>query len=325
MEKPPARGRGKFQGGDRPRGNRRMDGPSPCGKSSAARGDGLRHQNSPIWHRLSVAPANMAPKAKPMDRKSMARAYVLMARPPGSRNTPARAGCAGNAGTWGGSASRHALLAGRAADKVICRHRSIGNFKNAVQMAAPRHHHIRHPLRYRDGVSPHLFSKKGLGHIFLRQPSTEFHGRVLPFSLKSCQANFANGALRDQFKVSYNPRMGKKSRIIREPMPTLRAWRESLGLSRQDVANKIGTLVQGGQPVDQATIAKWESGETAVRFTDLKLLAQIYGTSPDRLLFDPGDNLTPDLLKRAHSILVSKDKKAIEAWLSSGEFLPDQR
>lgn len=74
---------------------------------------------------------------------------------------------------------------------------------------------------------------------------------------------------------------------------------------------------------DQATIAKWESGETAVRVIDLKLLAEIYGTSPDRLLFNPGDNLTPHLMQRAHHILTTKDKSALDRWLSSGTDLPD--
>ena len=76
-------------------------------------------------------------------------------------------------------------------------------------------------------------------------------------------------------------------------------------------------------PTDQATIAKWEPGETSVRLTDLKLLAEIYGTTPDRLLFDPGDNVTPELMRRAHVILTTKDRAALAAWLQSGEFLPD--
>jgi transcriptional regulator with XRE-family HTH domain len=77
-------------------------------------------------------------------------------------------------------------------------------------------------------------------------------------------------------------------------------------------------------PTDQATIAKWESGETSVRVTDLQILAQVYGTTADRLLFDPGDNVTPELMKRAHTILVTKDRTALAAWLASGEFLPDE-
>lgn len=85
----------------------------------------------------------------------------------------------------------------------------------------------------------------------------------------------------------------------------------------------LDTLRPDAPPTDQATIAKWESGETAVRLTDLKLLAEVYGTTADRLLFDPGDSLTPELMRRAHAVLVTKDPNAIAAWLSAGEFLPD--
>lgn len=78
-------------------------------------------------------------------------------------------------------------------------------------------------------------------------------------------------------------------------------------------------------PTDQATIAKWESGETALRVSDLKLLAEIYGTSPDRLLYMPGDDLTHKLMQAAHRILTTKDAVALEAWLESGRYLPDAK
>jgi transcriptional regulator with XRE-family HTH domain len=76
-------------------------------------------------------------------------------------------------------------------------------------------------------------------------------------------------------------------------------------------------------PTDQATIAKWESGETSVRVTDLKLLAEVYGTTADRLLFEPGDDVTPELMRSAHKLLTTKDRDALRAWLQSGEFLPN--
>ena len=116
--------------------------------------------------------------------------------------------------------------------------------------------------------------------------------------------------------------MGKQSRVKYEPMPTIRAWREALGLSRPQVANIIRTKRPEEREFNQATLAKWESGETALRVTDLKLLAEIYGTTPDRLLFEPGDNVTPELLKRAHEIVTTKEPGAVQAWLQSGEFLP---
>jgi len=121
-----------------------------------------------------------------------------------------------------------------------------------------------------------------------------------------------------------NSPMGKNSRVIREPMPTLLAWRKACGLSRQEVANEIRTRHPETAITDQATIRKWETGETAVRVTDLKLLAEVYGTTPDRLLFEPGDNITPNLMQRAHTILTTKDPTALDAWLASGEFLPNQ-
>lgn len=117
--------------------------------------------------------------------------------------------------------------------------------------------------------------------------------------------------------------MGKRARKIFEPQPTLRAWRERMGLSRQAVAAMIDLRWPELAPTDQATIAKWESGETSVRLTDLKLLAEMYSTTPDRLLFAPGDTVTPELMKRAHKLLTTKDPHALEAWLSSGDYLPD--
>lgn len=107
-------------------------------------------------------------------------------------------------------------------------------------------------------------------------------------------------------------------------MPTLRRWRESLGLSRQQVADKIADSRPELPALSQATVAKWESGESAVRVSDLKLLAEIYGTTADRLLFDPGDTLTPELMQRAHVILSTKEQSALTAWLQSGEFLPNR-
>lgn len=101
-------------------------------------------------------------------------------------------------------------------------------------------------------------------------------------------------------------------------MQFLRAWRESLGLSREEVVNKIGTSASGA-PTSQATLAKWESGETGVRVQDLEVLAQIYGITPDRLFFAPGDERTPTLMRRAFDILKNADPEKLERWLSLGE------
>lgn len=115
--------------------------------------------------------------------------------------------------------------------------------------------------------------------------------------------------------------MSKRKRIIHHRMPHLRSWRESLGLSRQAVANKIGTIRSDLITLDQATIAKWESGETAVKVEDLELLAQVYGVSADRLFFPPGDKETPELIQKALKILTSKNPEAVKQWLALGENL----
>jgi transcriptional regulator with XRE-family HTH domain len=105
-------------------------------------------------------------------------------------------------------------------------------------------------------------------------------------------------------------------------MEYLRAWRESLGLSRQNVVDNIGTLSPAAEGLDQATLAKWESGESRVTTEDLEMLAQIYGVRTDRLFFQPGDEETPKLLAAAHEIIVGRDPEAVRAWLKSGGFLP---
>lgn len=74
--------------------------------------------------------------------------------------------------------------------------------------------------------------------------------------------------------------------------------------------------------MDQAALAKWENGDTAVRVEDLMLLAQVYNTSPDRLFFAPADAQTPEMLRRAHEVIVARDPQAVSAWLGMGEMLP---
>jgi transcriptional regulator with XRE-family HTH domain len=104
-------------------------------------------------------------------------------------------------------------------------------------------------------------------------------------------------------------------------MEHLRAWRDTLGLSRQAVVDRMAVLT-GKPPMDQAALGKWESGETAVRVEDLRVLAEVYGTTPDRLFFPPSDQLTPELLAKAHAVIVSSDPEAVRRWLGMGEMLP---
>lgn len=80
-------------------------------------------------------------------------------------------------------------------------------------------------------------------------------------------------------------------------------------------------VLSGEEPKDQAALGKWETGESAVRVEDLALLAKVYGTTADRLFFPPDDQLTPEMLQRAHEVIVSRDPEAVRRWLSMGEML----
>lgn len=118
--------------------------------------------------------------------------------------------------------------------------------------------------------------------------------------------------------------MGKRKRVRHEPMKYLRAWRESLGLSRQAVADRLGSLRASSGPVDQGTIAKWESGETAIRVEDLLLLAKIYGANPEWLFFKPGDGVSLARLQTFFDVVKHKDPTAVEAWLTMGAMLAER-
>lgn len=104
-------------------------------------------------------------------------------------------------------------------------------------------------------------------------------------------------------------------------MTYLRAWRETLGLSRQNVVDRMGELTPGASPVDQATLEKWEAGKSAVRVEDIKLLAEVYGVTVDRLFFSPLDKRTPAQIHRAVEIITASDPDLIDDWLNLGKGL----
>ena len=108
-------------------------------------------------------------------------------------------------------------------------------------------------------------------------------------------------------------------------MPYLRTWRESLSLTRQNVVSLISAQLERCDAMDQASLAKWESGETAVRVEDIEMLSKIYRVTVDRLFFSPGDKTTPALLIAAHEIIVGRDPEAVAAWLAAGAFLPAKK
>lgn len=97
------------------------------------------------------------------------------------------------------------------------------------------------------------------------------------------------------------------------PQPTLKAWRVHLGLTLEQVGNKIGKTPQ--------TIHKWEAGKVPVTLENLALLAQAYGTEPARLLFMPDEAAVESAFRRAHSVLSHLDASRAARWLEMGEDL----
>ena len=142
---------------------------------------------------------------------------------------------------------------------------------------------------------------------------------------KPCQALFANVGVARLAALVVNQPMRQVRRTEKRPMTHLRAWRVALGLSRPEVVNRMLMLPGVSRSIDQATLAKWETGESGVKVEDLELLAKIYGVSADRLFFPPGDSLTPELLGEAYSIIRGKDPEAVRAWIASGKFLPESQ
>jgi hypothetical protein len=58
------------------------------------------------------------------------------------------------------------------------------------------------------------------------------------------------------------------------------------------------------------------------------LLAEVYGTTADRLFFPPGDQATPAAMQDAYKIITSRDPEAVRRWLAMGESLapaPDHK
>lgn len=90
----------------------------------------------------------------------------------------------------------------------------------------------------------------------------------------------------------------------------LRAWRNSLGMTQEHVAARIGSR--------NNTLSGWETGERKVDLDDLKKLAEVYGTHPAALLFAPPGGAQFDNMRRAERVLASLDPEGTELWLQSG-------
>ena len=92
---------------------------------------------------------------------------------------------------------------------------------------------------------------------------------------------------------------------------TVRQWREHRGLTLEQVANIIGVGAQA--------VHKWETGKTPLEIEKLKLLAKIYDTTPDALLYPPDEGELVEQMRRAHDILKKLPRDSAERWLGVGE------
>ncbi|MCA3366353.1 MAG: helix-turn-helix transcriptional regulator [Roseomonas sp.] len=81
----------------------------------------------------------------------------------------------------------------------------------------------------------------------------------------------------------------------------LRAWRDSLGFSRSQVVQMLAKLEGADGNIDQATLAKWESGETRITVEDFHLLAICYGINSAQLL-SPPPNVMPTSAPKTRTI-----------------------
>lgn len=104
---------------------------------------------------------------------------------------------------------------------------------------------------------------------------------------------------------------GMPARKPDRPAPTtLRKWRLHRALTLEQVGNIVG---KGAQAVH-----KWETGKTPVDIETLKTLAQIYGTTPDALLFDPSDEALVAKMRQAHEVLKTLPHDQADQWLGVG-------
>lgn len=99
--------------------------------------------------------------------------------------------------------------------------------------------------------------------------------------------------------------------MTRKPELTLRAWRNFRDLTLEQVANSLG--------VGPQAVHKWEAGKTPVDLKRLRQLAEIYGTTPDALLFAPGQGELVERMRQAHAILTKLPADKAAQWLAVGD------
>ena len=88
-------------------------------------------------------------------------------------------------------------------------------------------------------------------------------------------------------------------------------------MTLEQVANIIG--------VGPQAIHKWETGKTPLDVEKLKILAEIYDTTPDALLYDPAAGELVQRMRRAFDVLKRLPPERAEQWLGVGEGLQGEQ
>lgn len=105
----------------------------------------------------------------------------------------------------------------------------------------------------------------------------------------------------------------------------LLAWRQSRELGRPEVVARMGKMHPDQPPYDQATLAKWESGEIPIRANEMWALGRVYRVHPMWLFLPPGPETEQkmravDVVQRARKTLPAE----VDEWLEDGGSLVER-
>jgi transcriptional regulator with XRE-family HTH domain len=170
---------------------------------------------------------------------------------------------------------------------------------------------LRTPMVDGHQVHPQLSRESLRLGVRLSHPRGEFHSVDLPNEQFACQASFASQVLESASGEAENGSMPAKQASPRPAASTLKQWRLYRGLTQEQVANRMG--------VGPQAVHKWEAGKTPVDIEKLRLLAEIYETTPDALLYDPVEGELVERMRRAYHVLKRLPATSADKWLGVGE------
>ncbi len=98
----------------------------------------------------------------------------------------------------------------------------------------------------------------------------------------------------------------------------LRKWRDKMGYTRQWVVDEL-CKNNGWAPIDQASLAKWENGDTPIRLPELIALAEVYEVPVAVLLAPPPQAARIEAMRRAFVVVRRAPSEFVHSWLASAE------